>query len=67
MKPMIILKRPEEIQIMMKAGRIVAEILDAVGEAVKPGVSTWELEEIADKMVKQANARPAFKGYRVGN
>lgn len=63
---MIVLKSPSEIEMMRASGQIVASILDAVGAAVKPGVSTWELEEIADAMCIKADAKPAFKGYRVG-
>lgn len=63
---MIVLKSPSEIETMRFSGQIVANVLDAVGEAVKPGVSTWELEEIADAMCTKAKAKPAFKGYRVG-
>ncbi len=63
---MIVLKSSSEIETMRFSGQIVANVLDAVGEAVKPGVSTWELEEIADAMCIKAEAKPAFKGYRVG-
>lgn len=63
---MIVLKRPHEIEKMRASGRIVATILDAVEEAVRPGVTTWDLEAIADRMVSKAGARAAFKGYRVG-
>ena len=64
---MIVLKSEDELALMRASGRLVAEILDAIEEATKPGVSTWDLEEIADKLVTQANATAAFKGYRVGN
>lgn len=63
---MIVLKSAAEMEKMRVSGQIVADVLDAVGEAVKPGVSTWDLEEIADAMSERAKARPAFKGYRVG-
>jgi len=63
---MIVLKSPSEIETMRISGQIVASVLNAVGEAVKPGVSTWELEEIADAMCHKEKAKPAFKGYRVG-
>ncbi len=63
---MIVLKSPAEIEKMRVSGHTVASVLDAVGEAVRPGVSTWELEEIADRMSQEAGGRPAFKNYRVG-
>lgn len=68
MKPgMIVLKTPKEIEIMRGANRIVAQILDRIGEVVKPGVTTGELDKIAEKMIAKANAKPAFKGYRMRN
>jgi methionyl aminopeptidase len=63
---MIVLKNYSEIEKMRVSGRIVAEILDALEAAIKPGISTWDLEVIADSMSQKADARPAFKNYRVG-
>lgn len=63
---MIVLKSPAEIEKMRFSGQIVANVLDAVQEKVRPGASTWDLEEVADRMVREADAKPAFKGYRVG-
>lgn len=63
---MIILKRPDEIQKMRESGRLVAEVLDQVESVIRPGISTWVLEEIAARLVQKASARAAFKGYRVG-
>jgi methionyl aminopeptidase len=48
---------------MRAAGRIVAEVLAVVRESVKPGVTTFELNAIAEKEVVKRNAKPAFKGY----
>jgi len=58
------LKNREEIGHMREAGRIVAEILDALEKAVAPGVSTWELDQLAERLIHEKGARPAFKGYR---
>ncbi len=63
---MIMLKRPEEIEIMRVANRIVAEVLVAMKEAVRPGVTTGELDHIAEEMTRARGAVPAFKGYDVG-
>ena len=63
---MIMLKRPEEIEIMRAANRIVAEVLAAMKEAVRPGVTTGELDRIAEEMTRARGAVPAFKGYEVG-
>lgn len=57
------LKGPEEIARMREAGRIVCEILDELEKAVAPGVTTWELDALAEKLIHQKGARPAFKGY----
>ncbi|MCP9469073.1 MAG: type I methionyl aminopeptidase [Nitrospira sp.] len=61
---MIILKTPAEIEIMTQASRVVAEALREVEKAVSPGVSTEELDQIAEKEIRARGAVPAFKGYR---
>ncbi|HMS84655.1 MAG TPA: type I methionyl aminopeptidase [Nitrospira sp.] len=61
---MIILKTPAEIDVMVAASRVVAEALDVVREAVRPGISTDELDSIAEKEIRARGAIPAFKGYR---
>lgn len=48
---------------MREANRIVSTILDALGEAVEPGVPTMRFEEIAQEMCKQYGVKPAFQGY----
>jgi len=48
---------------MREAGRVTARALRVVGEAVKPGVSTAELDELAEGTIAEAGALPAFKGY----
>ena len=48
---------------MREANRIVATVLDALGEAVEPGVPTMRFEEIAQKMCKDFGVKPAFQGY----
>ncbi|HTY23023.1 MAG TPA: type I methionyl aminopeptidase [Desulfomonilaceae bacterium] len=68
MKPgTIILKTAREIAIMREANIIVAEILRAIGEIIRPGVTTGELDKLADKMIRNAGAKSAFKGYRMRN
>ena len=58
------LKNAGEIDRMRTAGRIVAEILDALETKVAPGVSTWDLDQLAERLIHEKGARPAFKGYR---
>lgn len=60
---MIILKSEREINYLRDAGRIVAETLVEVKNAVKPGVTTLDLDQIAEKYIKGRGAIPAFKGY----
>ncbi|QAT84509.1 methionine aminopeptidase [Corallococcus coralloides] len=57
------LKSPDEIALMRDAGRIVCEILDELEKAVAPGVSTWELDALAEQLIAKKGARSAFKGY----
>lgn len=60
----IIIKTPEEIEILREGGKILAEILDMVAKKVKPGISTWELDQYAYKLIKEKNDDPAFLNYR---
>lgn len=60
---MIIRKSPAEIELMREAGRITARALRLVGEAVAPGVTTAQLDSIAETCIRDAGAVPAFKGY----
>lgn len=57
------LKSKDEIALMREAGRIVSDILDELERAVAPGVSTWDLDQLAEKLIHQKGAKPAFKGY----
>jgi methionyl aminopeptidase len=57
-------KSPEEIATMRAAGIIVSDTLARLGEAIRPGVSTAELDAIAERSITGAGATPSFKGYR---
>jgi methionyl aminopeptidase len=59
----IVVKRPHEIEIMRKAGRINAEALDTVRQAIRPGVKTITLDEIATEVIRDNGGLPAFKDY----
>jgi methionyl aminopeptidase len=61
---MIVLKSPREIGIMRRAGRIVAEILEQLRQEAKPGVTTLDLDAMAERLTRGAGALPAFQGYR---
>jgi methionyl aminopeptidase len=60
----IILKSPAEIGYMLEANQIVAEVLCALQRVVEPGITTFELDRIAEDLCIKRKAKPAFKGYR---
>lgn len=60
---MIILKSEREINYLRDAGRIVAETHQEVKNAVKPGVTTLDLDQIAEEYIKSRGAIPSFKGF----
>jgi methionyl aminopeptidase len=62
----VIRKSAAEIDRMREAGRVVGRILREVAAAVRPGVSTGELDEMAEALIYQYGAKPAFKGYSQG-
>lgn len=61
---MIFLKSKDEIEIMRRAGGIAAEVLLKLEEHVKPGVSTEDLDRIAEELIRGAGAIPTFVGYQ---
>lgn len=61
---MIILKSKDEIEEIRYASQVVIEVLQALKEEAKPGISTWDLNAIAEEMAARRNSKPAFKGYR---
>jgi methionyl aminopeptidase len=62
---MIVLKSASELTLMREAGRIVAEVLARIKDRVAPGVTTADLEAVADEIiVGKYGAIPSFKGYR---
>jgi len=60
----IIRKSSEEVEKMARSGRIVAQTLALVGEHVRPGVTTAELDALAEEFIRSAGGVPTFKGYR---
>lgn len=61
---MIVRKSPAELQLMAKAGKVVAQVHEILREALRPGMSTADLDEIAEREVLARGAVPSFKGYR---
>jgi methionyl aminopeptidase len=60
----IVCKSPAEIERMRVANVLVADVLAELAAMVKPGVTTGDLDAVAEKLVRAAGAEPAFKGYR---
>ncbi|PIS34752.1 MAG: type I methionyl aminopeptidase [Parcubacteria group bacterium CG08_land_8_20_14_0_20_43_9] len=60
---MISIKTQEEIKIMAEAGNILAEIMRQVKSAVRPGITTQELNKLAQEFIFKSKAEPAFLGY----
>lgn len=56
-------KSRHEINLIREAGRIVAEVHELVAEAIRPGISTLELDELAEAHIRKSGALPTFKGY----
>jgi methionyl aminopeptidase len=61
---MLEMKSAAEISLMRAAGQLVAEILARLEAKIKPGVTTADLDRVAEKYIYQKGAQPAFKGYR---
>jgi methionyl aminopeptidase len=61
---MIYKKSPQELDIMRRGGRILVDTLDALEEALRPGITTAELDRVAEEKIAAAGAEASFKGYR---
>jgi len=60
---MILLKSIEEIEFIRESSRIVADVLKLVGAQVQPGITTLELDKVAEDFIRSMGGEPAFKGY----
>jgi methionyl aminopeptidase len=60
----IIKKSPEEIEKMARSGLILAATLDLIESSIRPGVTTKELDRLAERFIRSRGAKPTFKGYR---
>jgi methionyl aminopeptidase len=63
-KQAIQIKTPGELDVMREAGLVVARTLQSLVEAVKPGITTADLDAIAEESIRSAGATPSFKGYQ---
>ncbi len=60
---MITIKTPEEIKIMAEGGKILAKIIKELEKKVKPGITTKELDRVAETLIFKSGGTPSFKGY----
>ncbi len=61
---MIIIKTQEEIEKMKKAGELLANVHKEISKIIKPGISTYEIDQFVEEYLKKHNATPEQKGYR---
>ena len=64
MKHPITLKSPEEIEILRQAGKKLSSIIKELSRSLKSGITTQEVDAVAEKLIASHNTQPAFKGYR---
>lgn len=62
---MIILKSKKEIELLREAGKIVADTHEVLRKAISPGISTLELDKIAEENIRKYNAEPSLKDMEV--
>lgn len=60
---MILIKSPQEIEAMRRAGAVVGRFFEEVKPLIRPGTATWALEEFADRFIQRWGVKSAFKGY----
>ena len=60
----MLIKTKQDIAQIVKSGKIIGEILSKLAKMVVPGVSTFEVDAMAEKLIIKAGGKPAFKGYR---
>ena len=63
---MVTIKSKKEIECMKEACKVVAILYDKLEKEIKVGMSTWEVDQIAEKIIRSLGAIPAEKGYDVG-
>ncbi|OGP64366.1 MAG: type I methionyl aminopeptidase [Deltaproteobacteria bacterium RBG_13_53_10] len=61
---MIVIRSPREIEQMKRSNVIVAEVFESLRDLISPGVTTRELDRVAEEIIRSKGASPAFKGYR---
>ena len=59
----VTIKSPREIELMREAGRILAQVHDELGQIVRPGISTYEIDKEGEKMIRDFGCIPSFLNY----
>ena len=57
------IKSEREIELMRQAGKILAKVHEELGQAIKPGISTWEINQLGEKLIRQYDCIPNFLNY----
>lgn len=60
----MIVSTEEDIELFRKAGKLAGQVLEEICKMVEPGITTWELDVLAEKLIRDGGAIPTFKGYR---
>lgn len=61
---MIPIKSPKDLQMLRRAGKILASVIYRVGKIVQPGITTLDIDRLSEELILKNKALPAFKGYR---
>jgi len=61
---MIFIKTPEEIELMRKSGKLLAKVHKEIAKMIKPGITTYEIDQFVEEYLREHGAIPAQKGYR---
>ena len=61
---MIFIKTPEEIELMKKSGKLLAKVHKEIAKIIKPGITTYEIDQFVEEYLRERGAIPAQKGYR---
>lgn len=61
---MIFIKTPEEIELMKKSGKLLAKVHKEIAKMIKPGITTYEIDQFVEEYLREHGAIPAQKGYR---
>ena len=61
---MAYIKNEEEIKKIIEGGKILGEVLEKIAGMVEPGISAWEIDQEAERLILESGGKPSFKGYR---